>query len=90
MDSVRFCIEQGVKNSAYIHHINIILYNLGYCYTVTPKLIVKSEAKMDLRLEPTSTRFNYRLTTNSFTSLLWIYNSLYYEVKGILKKKIPY
>ncbi len=42
MDSVRFCVEQSVINSAYIHHLNILLYNLGYCSTVTPKLIVKS------------------------------------------------
>jgi len=89
MDSVRFCIEQGVKNSAYIHHLNIVLYNLGYCSTVTPKLIVKSEAKMDKRLDPTLVRYNYRLTTFSFTSLLWIYNSFYHEVNGVMTKKIP-
>jgi len=89
MDSVRFCIEQSVKNSAYIHHLNILLYNLGYCSTVTPKLIVKSEAKVDKRLDPTLTRYNYRLTTHSFTSLLWIYNSFYYEVNGTRIKKIP-
>jgi hypothetical protein len=90
IDSVRFCIEQGVKNSAYIHHLNIVLYKLGYCSTITPKLIVKSEAKIDKRLDPTLTRYNYRLTTHSFTSLLWIYNSFYYEVNGIMtKKKIP-
>ncbi len=89
MDSVRFCIEQGVKNSAYIHHLNIVLCDLGYCSTITPKLIVKSEAKVDKRLDPTLTRYNYRLTTHSFTSLLWIYNSFYYEVNGIMTKKIP-
>lgn len=42
MDSVIFCVEQGVINSAYIHHLNILLYNLGYYSRVTPKLIVKS------------------------------------------------
>lgn len=26
MDSVRFSIEQGVKNSAYIHHLNIFIF----------------------------------------------------------------
>ena len=30
-DSVRFNLEQGVKNSAYIHHLNILLHDLGYC-----------------------------------------------------------
>ena len=89
MDSVRFCIEQGVKNSAYIHHLNILLHDLGYCSNVTPKLVVKSEAIVDKRLDPRSTRYNYRLTTHSFTSLLWIYNSFYYEVNGIMTKKIP-
>ena len=89
MDSVRFCIEQGVKNSAYIHHLNIVLYNLGYCSTVTPKLVVKSEAKLDKRLDTKSTRYNYRLTTHTFTSLLWIYNSFYHEVNGVMTKKVP-
>ena len=36
-DSVRFSIKQGVKNSSYIHHLNIILYELGYCSNITPK-----------------------------------------------------
>lgn len=89
MDSVRFSIEQGVKNSAYIHHLNILLYELGYCSNVTPKLVVKSESMDDKRLDPTSTRYNYRLTTYSFTSLLWVYDSFYHEVNGSMAKKIP-
>ena len=86
MDSVRFCIEQGVKNSAYIHHLNLLLHDLGYCSNVTPKLVVKSEAIVDKREDPAVTRYNYRLTTHSFTSLLWIYHSFYHEVDGIMKK----
>ena len=89
IDSVRFSIEQGVKNSAYIHNLNIILYELGYCSNVTPKLIVKSESNNDKRLDPTIIRFNYRLTTFSFTNLLWIYDSFYHEVNGKITKKIP-
>uniref|UniRef100_UPI0021141F42 hypothetical protein n=1 Tax=Aspergillus sclerotioniger TaxID=319627 RepID=UPI0021141F42 len=89
MDSVRFCLEQSVKNSAYIHHLNITLHNLGYCSTVTPKLVVKSESINSKRLDVTSTRYNYRLTTHSFTSLLWIYNSFYYEINGTIIKKVP-
>jgi len=89
MDSVRFSIEQGVKNSAYIHDLTIILHELGYCSNVTPKLVVKSEASVDKRSDPTSTRYNYRLTTYSFTNLLWIYNSFYHEVDGVMTKKIP-
>jgi len=88
MDSVRFSIEQGVKNSAYIHDLTIILHELGYCSNVTPKLVVKSEASVDKRSDPTSTRYNYRLTTYSFTNLLWIYNSFYHEVDGVMTKKI--
>ena len=89
MDSVRFSLEQGVKNSAYIHHLNIILHELGYCSNVTPKLVVKSEASVDKRSDPTSTRYNYRLTTYSFTNLLWIYHSFYHEVDGVMTKKVP-
>ena len=89
MDSVGFSIEQGVRNSAYIHDLTIILHELGYCSNVTPKLVVKSEASVDKRSYPTSTRYNYRLTTYSFTNLLWIYNSFYNEVDGVITKKIP-
>lgn len=60
---MRFSLEQGVKNSAYIHHLNIMLHELGYCSTVTPKLVKKSEALKDKRLYTSLTRFNYRLTT---------------------------
>lgn len=31
MDSIRFNIEQSINNSAYIHHLNFLLYELGYC-----------------------------------------------------------
>jgi len=90
MDSVRFSIEQAVKNSPYIHHLNVLLYELGYCSNVTPKLVVKSEAKEgDKRLDPSVSRFNYRLTTFSFTNLIWIYDSFYHEVDGKITKKIP-
>ena len=88
-DSVRFSLEQGVKNSAYIHHLNLLLHELGYCSTVTPKLVVKSEAIKDKRLDPTLTRYNYRLTTYTFTSFLWIFNAFYMEVNGVMVKRIP-
>lgn len=89
MDSVRFSIEQGVKNSAYVHFLNVLLFELGYCSSVTPKLLVKSESKHDKRLDTSITRFNYRLTIFSFTSLLWIYDSFYHEVNGVTTKRIP-
>jgi ubiquinol-cytochrome c reductase cytochrome b subunit len=89
MDSVRFNLEQSVKNSAYIHHINLQLYELGYCSTETPKLVVKSEALKDKRLDPTELRHNYRLTTFTYTSLLWIFNDFYKEVNGVMVKRVP-
>ena len=89
MDSVRFIIEQGVKNSAYIHHLNFTLQELGYCSTVTPKLVLKSESVNDKRIDKTLARFNYRLTTFSFTNLLWIYDSFYLLLDGTTTKKVP-
>lgn len=89
MDSVRFILEQGIKNSAYIHHLNLRLHELGYCSTVTPKLVVKSESIQDKRIDPTLTRYNYRLTTYTFTSFLWIFNAFYMEVNGVMVKRIP-
>lgn len=69
MDSVRFCIEQGVKNSAYIHHLTMTLHDLGCCSNVAPKIRVKSEPAVDKREDPTVTHNNYRLITHSFTCL---------------------
>lgn len=34
--SIRFNIEQAIKNSAYIHHLNLLLFELGYCSNITP------------------------------------------------------
>lgn len=89
VDSVRFILEQGIKNSAYIHHLNLQFYEYGYCSIVTPKLVAKFESKDDNKYNTSMTRFNYRLTTFSFTNLLWIYDSFYSEVDGKLMKKVP-
>lgn len=45
--SIRFSIEQGIRNSAYIHHLNFLIYQLGYCSNITPILVKKSEGKLD-------------------------------------------
>lgn len=37
--SVQFNIEQSVKNSAYIHNLNLILFEYGYCSSFVPKLV---------------------------------------------------
>jgi len=87
MDSIRFNIEQSINNSAYIHHLNFLLYELGYCSNIVPKLVIKSESKNDKRLDKTVTRFNYRLSLFTFTSFLWIYESFYIEENGNVKKK---
>jgi ubiquinol-cytochrome c reductase cytochrome b subunit len=89
LPSVRFNLEQGINNSAYIHHLNLLLYNLGYCSNIIPKLIVKSEGIYDKRLNKAETRFNYRLTLFTFTNFLWIYNSFYHKVNGVTIKKVP-
>ena len=83
--SVRFNIEQGINNSAYIHNLTLYFNQIGYCSTVTPILVKKSENSNE-RIEK---RFNYRLTLFTFTSLLWIYDSFYQKVDGVTKKVVP-
>jgi hypothetical protein len=84
LPSVRFCIEQSVKNSAYIHFLSLQLFELGYCSSFVPKLIKKSRKHGEAVLE-----FNYRLTLFTFTSLHWIYESFYYKENGINIKRVP-
>lgn len=87
--SVRFNIEQGITNSAYIHSLNIFFFKLGYCSNITPKLVKKSEGPTDKRLDTSVTRFNYRLTLFTFTSFHWIYTGFYHKVDGVTVKKVP-
>ncbi|KAG0122700.1 homing endonuclease [Tuber indicum] len=49
LPSVRFSIEQSVKNSAYIHSLALTLFELGYCSSIVPKLVKKSEGVNDKR-----------------------------------------
>lgn len=79
-DSVIFYIEQTSHlsgNTAYIHYLNELLYDLGYCSSVIPKLVKKSGGFMGKQTYNQKPRFNYRLTLLSFTSLIWIYDSFY-------------
>ena len=46
LSSVRFNIEQSISNTAYIHYLSLLLYNLGYCSRPVPTLIVKSPAAL--------------------------------------------
>jgi hypothetical protein len=66
LPSVRFNIEQSVKNSAYIHNLSLLLFEYGYCSSFVPKLVKKSEGINDKRIDKSVTRFNYRLTLFTF------------------------
>lgn len=82
LDSIRFNIEQSISNSAYIHHITLLFYNLGYCARPVPTLIAKSDRLI-------SNRFNYKLTLFTFSSFVWIYDSFYRREEGLTVKRVP-
>jgi len=87
--SVRFNIEQSVKNSSYIHHLTNLFKNWGYSSYVVPKLVKKSDKYNYDILNESITRFNYRLTLFTFSSLSWIYDSFYVEVNDKKIKRVP-
>lgn len=89
LPSVRFNIEQSVKNSAYIHNLSLLLFEYGYCSSFVPKLVKKSEGINDKRIDKSVTRFNYRLTLFTFTSLHWIFEGFYHKVNGVNVKRVP-
>ncbi len=79
--SVRFNIEQGINNSAYIHSLTLYFNSIGYCSNITPKLVKRYDnPKQDINI-----RFNYRLSLFTFTSLVWIYDSFYEMEDGVKK-----
>ena len=91
LDSIRFSVEQGIVNSAYIHYLANLFYSLGYCARPVPTLINKTFAKKEIE-----NHLNYRLTLFTFTSLSWIYDSFYEktaqagEINRIkLRKRVP-
>lgn len=90
LSSIRFNLEQSISNSAYIHHINLLLYNLGYCAQPTPSLIKKSDRSDHPEWKSRENRFNYKLSLFTFTSFLWIYDSYYIDMKGKNRKCVPY
>jgi hypothetical protein len=67
--SVRFHLEQGINNKAYIFHVNSLFYKLGYTSSPTPKIYKKSESKIDKRTNKDEIRMNYRLSLFTFSSL---------------------
>ena len=84
LPSVQFNIEQSAKHSTYIHKICSELFELGYCSSYTPKLIVRVNKNSHNKIQ----RF-YRVTLFSFTSLFWIYEGFYQNIKGCNIKVVP-
>jgi ubiquinol-cytochrome c reductase cytochrome b subunit len=82
LNSIRFNIEQSITNTAYIHYLTLLFYNLGYCSRPVPSLIVKSESRIE-------NRFNYKVSLFTFTSFNWIYDSFYRTANGKTIKIVP-
>lgn len=82
INSVRFQIEQSIKNSAYIHYLSLYFYKKGYCARPVPILNHKNDTEIENRL-------NYRLTLFSYTSLTWIYDSFYIKLNNKTIKRVP-
>jgi len=83
LSSVRFSIEQSAKHSTYIHNLCSELFELGYCSSYTPKLIVRVN-KID-----NTTQYFYRVTLFTSTSLYWIYEGFYKNNNGVNVKVVP-
>jgi hypothetical protein len=62
ISSVRFNVEQGIPNVAYIHFLTNYFNDRGYTSYIVLKLIKKT-------METRESWFNYRLTLYSFSSL---------------------
>jgi hypothetical protein len=93
LNSIRFNIEQSITNTAYIHYLTLLFYNLGYCSRPVPSLIVKSaatHATASLELDKIENRYNYKLTLFTFSSFTWIYDSFYRTVNGKTFKIVPF
>ena len=82
LNSIRFNIEQSITNTAYIHYLTLLFYNLGYCSRPVPSLIVKSDSRIE-------NRFNYKVSLFTFTSFNWIYDSFYRTANGKTIKIVP-
>ena len=83
LPGIRFNIEQSISNTAYIHQLTLLFYNLGYCARPIPTLVQKSDKEIE-------NRFNYRLSLFTFTSFIWIYDSYYKTINDVTKKRVPF
>lgn len=84
--SVRFEIEQAESNEQYLQDLANTLYYHGYVANPILKKHLKSEGSMDRRKDSSVDRFNYRLTTFTFSSLAWIHNDFYPEGTKIVPR----
>jgi ubiquinol-cytochrome c reductase cytochrome b subunit len=95
LPSVRFNIEQSIKNSGYIFHLWRILAELGYIGPAEPALYLKAANKKSLKSNVYSnpmemaSQFNFRLSLFTFTSLVWIHDGFYHNVDGKQVKRVP-
>jgi hypothetical protein len=95
LPSVRFNVEQSLKNSGYIFHLWRIFAELGYVGSKEPVLYLKAADKKSLKSSVYSnpmemaSRFNYRLSLFTFTSLVWIHDGFYHNVDGKQIKRVP-
>lgn len=84
LNSIRFNIEQSISNTAYIHYLTLLFYNLGYCSRPVPSLIIKTDSNIKIE-----NRFNYKVSLFTFTSFNWIYDSFYKSANGKTIKIVP-
>lgn len=82
--SIRFSMDQAIRNSAYLHHLTLYFYEQGYCSSIVPKLLTRPGR--DNRLD---NRYDYRLTLFTHTSFAWIYDSFYLDIDGVKTKVVP-
>lgn len=80
--SIRFNIEQGVVNVAYIHHLTTYFFERGYTSYILPKVVKKT-------MKGSEPWFNYRLTLYTFSSFVWIHDSFYKQINGMNIKVLP-
>ncbi|CCA78107.1 probable intron-encoded LAGLIDADG endonuclease (mitochondrion) [Serendipita indica DSM 11827] len=78
LNSVRFALEQSIKNNAYLISVWTELKLLGYCSDKSPITITKPNGLSNIRF--------YLFT---FTSLFWIFEGFYTFVNGHYIKSVP-
>jgi len=95
LPSVRFNIDQSLRNSGYICHLWRTLSELGYIGSEGPALYLRAANKKSLKSNVYSnpmemaSEFNLRLSLFTFTSLAWIHDGFYHNVNGKQIKRVP-